>query len=98
MFTQTAFRILFVLIMCIGLSHQVYAQVSTQEFENLKNKVDGYAPMAMVLFLFGVFCALWAQNTRRNPWIWFFFGLFFNVITVVFVLIKNADDINVGRR
>ena len=44
-----------------------------------------------VLFLFGAFCALWAQNTRRNPWLWFFMGLFFNVITVIVLLVKNAD-------
>jgi fatty acid desaturase len=45
-----------------------------------------------VLFLFGAFCALWAQNTNRNPWLWFFLGLFFNVITVLVLLAKNSDD------
>src|SRR5215207_937565 len=44
------------------------------------------------LFLFGAFCALWAQNSNRNPWLWFFLGLFFNVITVLVLLAKNADD------
>ena len=45
-----------------------------------------------VAFLFGAFCALWAQNTRRNSWLWFFLGLFFSVITVLFLLAKNAGD------
>jgi hypothetical protein len=45
-----------------------------------------------VFFLFGAFCALWAQNTNRNPWLWFFFGLFFSVITVLALLANNADD------
>jgi hypothetical protein len=45
-----------------------------------------------VLFLFGAFCALWAQNTNRNPWLWFFLGLLFNVITVLVLLAKNSDD------
>lgn len=45
-----------------------------------------------VFLLFGVFCALWAQNTGRNPWLWFLLGLLFNVITTVFLLSKNADD------
>jgi hypothetical protein len=45
-----------------------------------------------VLFLFGAFCALWAQNTNRSPWGWFFLGLFFHVITVLVLLAKNADD------
>jgi len=24
--------------------------------------------------LFGFFCAWWAQEHDRNPWLWFFFG------------------------
>ncbi|HUB26812.1 MAG TPA: hypothetical protein VL992_15410 [Tepidisphaeraceae bacterium] len=43
-------------------------------------------------FLAGTFCALWAQNTRRDPWLWFFLGLFFNVITLLVLLSKNARD------
>jgi hypothetical protein len=50
-----------------------------------------------VLFLFGAFCALWAQNTQRNPWLWFFLGLFFSVITVLWLLSKNAEDRQRGR-
>lgn len=45
-----------------------------------------------LLFLFGVFCALWAQNTGRSAWLWFFLGLFFNVITVIALLSKNSSD------
>jgi len=47
---------------------------------------------AAALVLFGAFCALWAQNANRNPWLWFFLGLFFNVITVLVLLAKNSDD------
>jgi hypothetical protein len=50
-----------------------------------------------VFFLFGVFCALWAQNTRRNPWLWFFLGVFFNVITVLMLLAKNSADTKIAR-
>jgi hypothetical protein len=46
-----------------------------------------------VLFLFGAFCALWAQNTGRNAWLWFFLGLLFSVVTIFFLLTKNANDI-----
>ena len=45
-----------------------------------------------VLFLFGAFCALWAQNTNRNPWLWFFLGLIFNVFAVLVLLVKNSND------
>jgi hypothetical protein len=51
----------------------------------------------VVLFLFGAFCALWAQNTNRNPWLWFFLGVFFNVITVLALLAQNADDGRIAR-
>jgi hypothetical protein len=44
------------------------------------------------VFLFGVVCALWAQNSGRNPWIWFFLGLCFNVITGLVLLSKNSQD------
>jgi hypothetical protein len=50
-----------------------------------------------VVFLFGAFCALWAQNTKRNPWLWFFLGLFFNVITVLVLMAKNSDDLRQAR-
>jgi hypothetical protein len=45
-----------------------------------------------VSFLFGAFCALWAQNTRRSAWLWFFLGFFFSVITVIVLLVKNSND------
>ena len=36
--------------------------------------------------------ALWAQNTKRDPWVWFFAGVFFSVVAVLVVLVKNSDD------
>ena len=53
---------------------------------NLEKDTTRYAPMFMVLFLYGAFCANWAQNTRRNPWTWFFLGLFFSVFTLLALL------------
>jgi hypothetical protein len=64
-----------------------------QEVANRGDEAAG-----VVLFLFGVFCALWAQNTDRNPWLWFFMGLLFNIITVLVLLAKNADDKRTARR
>ena len=50
--------------------------------------------MAFVLLLFAFFCALWAQNTSRNPWLWFFLGLVFSIITAFVVLHKNSMDLH----
>ncbi len=52
---------------------------------------------ALVL-LFGAFCALWAQNTGRNPWLWFFLGVMFHVVAVLVLLAKNAEDRSRGSR
>lgn len=59
---------------------------------NLENRIPYHTEDGAALFLFGAFCALWAQNTGRNPWLWFFMGLLFSVITVLVLLSKNADD------
>ncbi len=95
---------LFVFILRLFLSlpgsfSHVYAQGDTPRIQTLESKVsnlenelrnDGKA--GLVLFLFGAFCALWAQNTRRNPWLWFFLGVFFIFITVICLLVKNSED------
>lgn len=49
-----------------------------------------FATTGFVTFLFGIFCAYWAQTTRRNPWLWFFLGLLFAPITGLFLLHKNS--------
>jgi hypothetical protein len=60
----------------------------TSAVHHLRNEAGSGA----AFFLFGVVCALWAQNSGRNPWLWFFLGLFFNVITVLVMLSKNSKD------
>lgn len=44
----------------------------------------------VVAFASGTFCAYWAQETRRNPWLWFFFGFFLPPIAGLVLLYKNA--------
>lgn len=53
---------------------------------------DAAAASGFVVVLFGAFCALWAQNTGRNAWLWFFLGAFFNVVVVFVLLSKNSAD------
>ena len=67
-----------------------HSTVSTVEHEALD--LDQYATEGGVFFLFGIFCAYWAQQTNRNAWLWFFLGLFFAPITGVVLLWKNAQD------
>ncbi len=61
------------------------------ELGNVEDKIQNRASQGLVLFLFGVVAALWAQNTGRGPWLWFFLGVFFNFITMIVLLSKNAQ-------
>lgn len=64
--------------------------------QDLERDVGGMASKGVVLILFGAFCALWAQNTGRKPWLWFIMGFIFSVITVIVLLSKNAKDLSSG--
>jgi hypothetical protein len=44
-------------------------------------------------FLFGIFCAYWAQQTNRNTWLWFFLGLFFAPVAGLVLLYKNSKQV-----
>jgi len=52
---------------------------------------DNYATVGYVNFLFGLFCASWAQNTNRSAWGWFFFGLFLAPIAGIVLVSKNSS-------
>ena len=59
--------------------------------DRLEDQVDDLAGLGLVLFLYGAFAALWAQNTGRSAWLWFLLGLFFGPITIIGLLIKNLE-------
>ena len=85
------FVIAFLLVATVG--GVAFAQSDLeQRVSHLENQARDNAESGVVFILFGAFCALWAQNTGRNPWGWFFLGLFFNVITVFVLLYKNSRD------
>lgn len=62
----------------------------------IESAIDNLASAGLVIFLFGAFCALWAKNSGRNAWLWFFLGAFFSVITVLVLLWKNSSDRQAG--
>jgi hypothetical protein len=112
------FYILLATTVLTGIMIDMNAQVSKEEFNELKQTIEqlksensslanklnnqnqlqgetkSYAPLGLVLFLFGAFCAVWAQNTGRNAWLWFFLGVIFSVLTVIILLINNSNDSN----
>ena len=60
----------------------------------LEGKVAQASAAGTVAFLFGAFCALWAQNSGRSAWLWFFLGLIFSVVAVIVLLAKNASEVD----
>jgi len=53
-------------------------------------KIQIFVNMLCLMFLFGAFCMIWAQNTARNPLLWFAAGFCFTFVTIVVILRKNA--------
>ena len=74
------------------LQLQQKVQVLDWRVTQLDKRIQDAAESGLVLFLCGVFCALWAQNTGRSAWLWFFLGIFFHVITLIILLIKNSKQ------
>ena len=84
---------LFVLVTSLALPAQLLAQSELeQRVSRLEREVTSEGGAGVAVFVCAAFCALWAQNTKRNPWLWFFLGLLFSVVTVLVLLRKNADD------
>ncbi len=106
---RALFRMLFlVLLVGVPLLPASAAARQSGDVLNLQSRVerlerevedltDRRVRTGAIAFLFGAFCALWAQNTGRNPWLWFVLGALFSVVTVVFLLVKNAADLRESR-
>lgn len=93
----------FVLLLLLGVWAVVpaFAQAQPQRMDQLEQrvstlerKVRQLGGEGVLLVLFGAFCALWAQNTGRNAWLWFFLGVIFSFVTVFVLLWKNSADID----
>jgi drug/metabolite transporter (DMT)-like permease len=87
-----AILLLLVLTSSSMVSTRVLAQGDLEHRVSTLEHSGSSGGVGVAVFVCGAFCALWAQNTGRNPWLWFFLGLFFNVITVLVLLRKNAND------
>ena len=52
-------------------------------------RVSGSSATTLALIV-GCFCAVWAQNNRRSPWLWILMGAVFAPITLLVLLAKNG--------
>ena len=62
------------------------------EIDDTRQKIEGYAPMFLVLFLYGTVCALWAQGTNRSVIAWFLSGMIFSVLTAITMMYINGKE------
>lgn len=88
-----------VLLFAVAVNLPMRAQVASEavgpldsRISSLESQVKQLPDVLVLSFLFGAFCALWAMNSGRNSWLWFFLGLVFSVITVLVLLFKNSRD------
>jgi len=84
-----------VLLVCLAPA-ELRAQLTERRVERLETRVEkleragrNYGSAA---FVAAVVAALWAQNTRRNAWSWFFLTFFFAPIALLALLYKNSND------
>lgn len=88
--------LLLILALVAGLAPALNAQLTERRVERLETRVgrleQAGRDYGAVGFVAGVFAALWAQNTRRNAWLWFFLGLLLAPITLLVLLYKNSRD------
>jgi cell division protein FtsW (lipid II flippase) len=68
-----------------------------QRISRLERRVASDQGVGVAVLVCAAFLALWAQNTGRNAWLWFFLGLFFSVIVIFVMLNKNSNDKKLGR-
>jgi hypothetical protein len=94
-------RILLLLLLAILPCSHALAQAEPERVNRLEHrvskleqKIKQFGDRSVILFLFGAFCALWAQNGGRNAWLWFFLGAFFSVFTVLVLLWKHSEDLD----
>jgi 4-hydroxybenzoate polyprenyltransferase len=98
-------RLVLILVFILGLSGVAFAQTEPQRVAGLENRVStleqkirSAGDAGVALFVCAALCALWAQNSGRNAWLWFFLGLFFSVIALLVLLYKNSNDRDGARR
>lgn len=78
-----------------GMENRINELESKQSIqENKFNEMHQGTAYGSIAVLFGCFCALWAQNTRRNATAWFFLGLIFTFFAAFAVVWKNYADLS----
>ena len=79
-------------------AHAVVFESHEERITRLEHQIQHVDTFAGAALICAAFCALWAQNTGRNWWLWFFFGLFLSFFAVFVMLYKNAKYFRARKR
>ena len=93
--------LLLLFLVCFFAPLSASAQLTERRVERIESRVSSLEregrSWAGAAFVSAVLAALWAQNTRRNCWLWFFAALFFAPVTLLVLLYKNSVDARLRR-
>jgi hypothetical protein len=91
--------LLIVFLSCLFLPVPASAQLTERRVEVLENRLHRIERASRswtgAAFVGSVFAAWWAQQTKRNAWLWFFLTLFFAPFALPVLLYKNSLDVRV---
>lgn len=65
---------------------------------DVENRTRKMVNAVLLMFLFGAFCVIWAQNTGRNVYLWFLAGFVFTVFAILAILWLNPRQRNRKKR
>ena len=96
---KTSFWLLAAVVFATAAPLRAAAEPRTidERVTRLEQRVGRADALVSVSVVAAVLCAWWAQDTGRNPWLWFFAGLVFSVISLLVLLYKNAAEVRARR-
>lgn len=84
-----------------GLKRELESQIRDSDnadidIERRVTEIGDDATSGIGLIVSGIFCAVWAQYTRRSAWLWFFFGVFLAPLALICLVWKNMNGLSSG--
>lgn len=73
------------------------AGTTEQRVARLEQRVRRLHTIVSLGLVSGAVCALRAQNSGRNAWLWLLAGLIFSALALVLMLYRNAADLRLRR-
>jgi hypothetical protein len=93
------YLLLWFALSCLFLPKHASAQLTERRVEAMETRLQKIEragrPWGAAAFVGAIFAAWWAQNTKRNAWLWFFLTLFLAPFALLILLYKNSVDVRI---